>query len=290
VIEPCTCACVGAITEQRAAAESKIRDEFAKQDPLAQAAVKYAEDQKKASEEIASKIRDSAKAGKELGDVADPVRAQFASAAEQIKKDMEAGLISPENAKAKMGEAVDGMNEELKRLGEDQKFAEKIREDLKAETDKVIDEIEKVQSNPFLSEEEKADASDKIRDKYVESLPGKAQQDASDKFREAQEKLRDAMDAGLIDEDQFRERIGNIREELEDSISDARDKQERNAGPDRRAVGAVEVNSSEGASTFFRLLRGQDDPTKKQLKEMEKQTRLLAKVADDLADTEVVNI
>jgi hypothetical protein len=50
------------------------------------------------------------------------------------------------------------------------------------------------------------------------------------------------------------------------------------------------VNSSEGASTFFRLLRGQDDPTKRQLKEMEKQTRLLAKVADDLADTEVVNI
>jgi len=252
--------------------------------------LKSIEDRNRAAEEITKELQKSTSAGASLGAAADPIRAQFASAAEQIKKDMQAGLISPEDAKARMGEAVDAMNDELKRLGEDQKFAEKIRDSLKSEIDKVNEELAAIDKNQTLTDDEKDKAKARVREKAAENLPGKTSQDASDKFREAQEKLRDALDAGIIDPTQFRERMGNIRQELEDSVADAKDKQERNAGPDRRAVGAAEVNSSEGASTFFRLLRGQDDPTKKQLKEMEKQTRLLAKVADDLADAEVVNI
>jgi hypothetical protein len=276
--------------QERAALENKITDEFVAQTPAAQALKKIQEDQEKTSEEFANKIRDSAKAGLELGAAADPIRAQFASAAEQIKKDMEAGLISPENAKEKMGKAVDAMNEELKRLGEDQKFAEKIRDGFKSEMDKVNEELAAIDKNQTLTAAEKDKAKGQVRDKAAASLPGGNQQSPVDKFKDDQKKLREAFEKGIIDKDQLRERMGNVRQDLEDSIADARDKQERNAGPDRRAVGATEVNSSEGASTFFRLLRGQDDPTKKQLKEMEKQTRLLAKVADDLADTEVVNI
>jgi hypothetical protein len=276
--------------EQRAAAESKIRDEFAKQDPLAQAAVKYAEEQKKASEDIGKKIKDSTKAGAELGAAAEPIRAKFASAAEQIKRDMEAGLISPEAAKEKMGEAVDAMNEELKRLGEDQKFAEKIRDGLKSEMDKVNDELSAIDKNQTLTAAEKEKAKAQVLEKAAASLPGGKEKSPVDKFREDEKKLREAFGSGVIDAAQFRERMGNIQKELEDSVADARDKQERNKGPDRRAIGATDVNSSEGASTFFRLLRGQDDPTKKQLKEMEKQTRLLANVEQALASQEVVNI
>lgn len=276
--------------QERAAAENKITDEYVAQTPAAQALKKAQEDQKKASEEIANKIKDSAKASAELGAAADQIRAQFASAAEQIKKDMEAGLISPENAKDKMGEAVDAMNEELKRLGEDQKFAEKIRDSLKSEMEKVNEELAAIDSNKTLSSEEKDKAKAQVREKAAASLPGGSEKSPADKFREDQKKLKEALNSGIIGKDQFKERMGNVRQELEDSIADAKDKQERNSGPDRRAVGAVDVNSSEGASTFFRLLRGQDDPTKKQLKEMEKQTRLLAKVADDLAGTEVVQI
>jgi|694.fasta_scaffold00746_33 hypothetical protein len=276
--------------QERAALEKKITDEFVAQTPAAQALKKAQEDQKKASEEIAAKIKDSAKAGAELGAAADPIRAQFASAAEQIKKDMEAGLISPEAAKEKMSEAVDAMNEELKRLGEDQKFAEKIRDGFKSEMDKVNEELDAIDKNQTLTAAEKEKAKAQVRDKAAASLPGGAEQSPADKFREDQKKLKEAFDKGIIDREQFRERMGNIRGELEDSIADAKDKQERNAGPDRRAVGAVDVNSSEGASTFFRLLRGQDDPTKRQLKEMEKQTRLLANVEQALAEQEVVQI
>ena len=276
--------------QERAALENKITDEFVAQTPAAQALKKIQEDQKKTSEEFANKIRDSAKAGLELGAAADPIRAQFASAAEQIKKDMEAELISPENAKEKMGEAVDAMNEELKRLGEDQKFAEKIRDGFKSEMDKVNEELAAIDKNQTLTAAEKDKAKGQVRDKAAASLPGGNEQSPVDKFKEDQRKLKEAFDKGIIDKDQFKERMGNIRGELEGSIADAKDKQERNAGPDRRAVGATEVNSSEGASTFFRLLRGQDDPTKRQLKEMEKQTRLLANVEQALAEQEVVNI
>ena len=276
--------------QERAALENKITDEFVAQTPAAQALKKIQEDQKKTSEEFANKIRDSAKAGLELGAAADPIRAQFASAAEQIKKDMEAELISPENAKEKMGEAVDAMNEELKRLGEDQKFAEKIRDGFKSEMDKVNEELAAIDKNQTLTAAEKDKAKGQVRDKAAASLPGGNEQSPVDKFKEDQRKLKEAFDKGIIDKDQFKERMGNIRGELEGSIADAKDKQERNAGPDRRAVGATEVNSSEGASTFFRLLRGQDDPTKRQLKEMETQTRLLANVEQALAEQEVVNI
>lgn len=274
--------------EQRAAAEAKVRDEFAAQDPLMKAMQKAEEDRQKASEEISKEIEKSAKAGQDLGAAADPIRNAFASTAEEIKRQVEAGIISPEDAKKQMAEAVDGMNEELKRLGEDQKFAEKIRDGMKTEIQKVQEELNAIDKNETLTAAEKDKAKAQVRDKFAGGLPGAAQQDAADKFREDQKKLKDALDAGLIDKDQFRERQGRLREELDASVSDLRDKQERNKQPDRRAVGATEVNSSEGASTFFRLLRGQDDPTKKQLDEMRRQTRLLERVAD--AEAEVVQI
>ena len=123
---------------------------------------------------------------------------------------------------------------------------------------------------------------------FAGGLPGAPEQDIADKFRSDQAKLKEALAAGLISEDDFAARQRQIFEELDSGVSDLRDKQERNAQPDRRAVGAVDVNSSEGASTFFRIMRGQDDPTKKQLDEMRRQTRLLEKVA--AAEAEVVQI
>lgn len=274
--------------EERAAAEAKVRGEFVKQDPIAQAAIKAAEEQKKAAEEIGKEIEKSVKAGKELGAAADPARAAFQSTAEAIRQQVEQGIISPDEAKRQMGEAVDAMNEELKRIGEDQKFAQKIREGLKSEVQKVQEELAAIDANKTLTAEEKEKAKAQIKDKFAGGLPGGAQMDAADKFRADQQRLKDALDAGLIDKDEFKDRQRQIFEELDSSVSDLREKQELNKQPDRRAVGAVDVNSSEGASTFFRLLRGQDDPTKKQLDEMKRQTRLLERVAE--AEGEVVQI
>lgn len=274
--------------EQHAQLEDKIQAAFAAQDPLVQQMKKAEEERNKAAKDITAEIEKSAKAGADLGAAADPIRDAFKSTAEEIKSQLEAGMLSPDEAKKQMGEAVDAMNEELKRLGEDQKFAEKIREGLKTEVQRVQEELDAIDKNQTLTDEEKDKAKAQVRDKFAAGLPGAAEKDAADKFREDQKKLKEAFDAGLIDKDQFKERQGRIREELDASVSDIKDRQERNSQPDRRAVGAVDVNSSEGASTFFRLLRGQDDPTKKQLDEMKKQTRLLERVAE--AEAEVVKI
>ena len=280
--------------EERAAQEAKIRDEFAKQDPIAQSALKFAAEQKAAAEKQAAAVQDitrqmdeAVKAGADLGAAADPIRDKFKATAEAIREQVANGL-DPEVAKARMGEAVDAMNEELRRLGEDQKFAENIREGLKSEVQKVQDELDAIDKNQTLTAAEKDKAKQQVKDKFAGGLPGAGEQDAADKFREDQKKLKEALDAGIITKEQFRERQSTLKDELGASVSDLREKQEKNKQPDRRAVGAVDVNSSEGASTFFRLLRGQDDPTKKQLEEMRRQTALLRKVAD--AEAEVVRI
>jgi len=368
--------------EQRAAAEAKVRDEFAKQDPIAQAAKKTAEEQKKASEDITKEIEKSAQAGKELGAAGQAARDEFAATANAIKSQMESGLIDPEQARKQMAEATDAMNEELKRVGEDVDFAKKMRESMQTEGEKVAAELKKIDDNKTLSPEEKEKAkaqvkekaagslpggeksltekfrddqkklqdafdngvidegefkrraadlkktlndalpgaaektpADKFREdqkklqeafdggaidsgeldsrsaelkkKMAESLPGANEKTPADKFKEDKKKLQDALDAGAIDPETFKERVGNLKDELESSVDDVRKNQE---GPDRRANQAVDVNSSEGASTFFRLLRGQDDPTKKQLKELEKQSKLLASVDAALREEQVVSI
>ena len=267
---------------------AQINGEFQKADPAIQAQLKAQEEQRKVAADLASQVEKAATAGLDLGAAAAPIRAAFDQTAAEIRNNFERGFIDADEAKSQMGQAVDAMNEELKRLGEDQKFAEKIRDGLKTEVQNVQDELDAIDKNQTLSADEKERAKAQVRDKFAVGLPGAQQKDAADKFREDQQKLKDALDAGLITPEQFRERQENIKKEMEDSVAEFRDKQQRNGGVDRRAVGAVDVNSSEGASTFFRLLRGQDEPTKKQLEELRKQTRLLERVAE--AGSEVVQI
>jgi hypothetical protein len=275
--------------EERAAAEKKITDEYAAQTPAGKALAKAQADQKAAVEDIANQMERSAKAGADLGAAANPIKEKFKATADEIKDKLSRGLISPEDAKKQMADAVEGMNDELKKLGEDQKFAEKIREGLKSTGEKLKEELDAIEKNATLSRSEKNAAQSKAREKAKEGLPGGAKDPASE-FRKQDAELRKAFEEGVISKQELAGRQKEIRGELEDSIADAKDKQERGKGVDRRAVGAVDVNSSEGASTFFRLLRGQDDPTKKQLKELEKQSKLLANVEAALRDQEVVQI
>jgi hypothetical protein len=275
--------------EERAAAEKKITSEYASQTPGGKALAKAQADQKAAVEDIANQLERSAKAGVDLGAAAKPIKDSFQATADEIRNNLSSGLISPEDAKKQMADAVAGMNDELKKLGEDQKFAEKVRGGLKSAGEKLKEELDAIEGSATLSRGEKDAAKAKARENAKEGLPGVAKSPVSE-FRKQDEELRKAFEEGIISRGELTSRQKQIRGELEDSIADAKDKQERGKGADRRAVGAVDVNSSEGASTFFRLLRGQDDPTKKQLKEMEKQTRLLASVEQALADQEVVNI
>lgn len=275
--------------EQRAAAEAKIRDEFAKQDPLARAATKHAEDQKKALDGIDEQIRKSANAGLELGAAGQAARDAFKQTADEIKNNLAKDLIDPDAAKTQMEAAVAAMNGELQKLGEDQKFAEKIREELESGGSKLKKEMDKIDANKTLTGDEKEKAKQQLRDKESAGLAG-GDESPVKKFREDQKKLREALENGVIKEDEFKARSARVSESLNDSLSDARDKQENGKGASRKLASAVNVNSSEGASEFFRLLQGRDDPTKKQLKEMEKQTRLLEQAAQALKENEVVAI
>jgi hypothetical protein len=264
--------------DQFASAASEIKDKLDKGliDPeearkqMSEAADAMNEELKRVGEDLdfAKKIREG-------------LQTEGQKVAAEIKKIDDNKSLTEEEKDAAKKQVRDKSKESLPGGGEET-LADKFNKDRQ----KLQDAFD----NGVIDSDELEKRTGELKKKLTESLPGKAEQDASDKFRESQEQLRDALDEGIIDPEQFKERMGNLRSELEDSVADEKDKRERNAGPDRRANQAVDVNSSEGASTFFRLLRGQDDPTKKQLKEMEKQTRLLAKVADDLADTEVIDI
>jgi hypothetical protein len=275
--------------EERAKAEAKIRDEFAKQDPIALSAAKHAEEQKKALDGIDEQIRKSATAGFELGAAGEAARDAFKATAEEIKDGLAKGLIDPDVARTQMEAAVAAMNAELQNLGEDQKFAEKIREELESGGSKLKKEMDKIDANKTLTGDEKEKAKQQLRDKESAGLAG-GDESPVKKFRDDQKKLREALKNNVIGADEFAARSARVKESLDDSLSEARDKQENAKGASRKLASAVNVNSSEGASEFFRLLQGQDDPTKKQLKEMEKQTRLLEQAADALKDNEVVAI
>jgi putative NIF3 family GTP cyclohydrolase 1 type 2 len=271
------------------AAGQDARDQFASaagaiKDKLDKGLIDPEEARKQMSEAADAMNEELKRVGEDL-DFAKKIReglqTEGQKVAAEIKKIDENKSLTEEEKDAAKKQVRDKLKESLPGGGEET-LADKFNKDRQ----KLQDAFD----NGVIDSDELEKRTGELKKKLTESLPGKAEQDASDKFRESQEQLRDALDEGIIDPEQFKERMGNLRSELEDSVADEKDKRERNAGPDRRANQAVDVNSSEGASTFFRLLRGQDDPTKKQLKEMEKQTRLLAKVADDLADTEVIDI
>jgi hypothetical protein len=282
--------------EQRGKQEAKLLEQFQQQDPLQQEMRKKAEEIQQAekkrrdqieqtSKSMSDEIEKASTAGKELGSAADGIRGQFASAAQGIKASMEAGTLSPDEAKKQMAGAVDAMNEELKRLGDDIKFAEKIRNELKSAGEKVKDEMAAIDANKTLTDDEKTKAKDNLRDKAKASLPGGGEEDAVSKFRKQQQALRDALKNDLISKDEYASRTDEIKKDLESSAA-SKDKQEEN-----KQSKALAVNSSEGVSTFFRLLQGgQANPSQRQLVESQKQTRLLQKVADVLAEQEVVNI
>lgn len=244
----------------------------------------------KAVADINAEIEKSATAGKNLGAAADGVRAQFKTVAANIRRELESGIIGPEEAKKRMASAVDAMNDELGRLGDDIKFAERIRDQMKTAGQKVAEELAAIDANQTLTADEKLKAKAQVKEKAAAGLPGGGGDDPISKFREQQKALNNALKNGVIGQQEFNQRQATIRSELDASVADFRDQQGRNAGPDRRSNTAAEVNSSEGVATFFRILRGSDDPTAKQIAEAQRQTRLLERVNEALSDNRPVQI
>jgi hypothetical protein len=106
-------------------------------------------------------------------------------------------------------------------------------------------------------------------------LPGGEEESPVKKFQRDLETLQKANSEGLIDDKELADRKQNLQAELQESLGPALD----NLKPDRRGIEGSDVRSKSGVDTFFRILRGNDNPSLKAQLEVAKNTRFLADAA-----------
>lgn len=108
--------------------------------------------------------------------------------------------------------------------------------------------------------------------KLNESIPGAEQQSPVQKFQEDLEKLKAAFGEGTPE---FERGKLNLQAQLQEDLAPALDATKA----DRRGIEGSDARSKGGVDTFFRILRGNDNPSLKAQLEVAKNTRLLAEAA-----------
>lgn len=106
-------------------------------------------------------------------------------------------------------------------------------------------------------------------------IPGSEEESPVKKFRRDMDSIDKAVKEGLITEEDAAQRKLNVQAQLQEDMKPALDR----LAPDRRKVEASDVRSKGGVDTFFRILRGNDNPTLKAQLEIARNTRLLAEAA-----------
>lgn len=106
-------------------------------------------------------------------------------------------------------------------------------------------------------------------------LPGSEAESPVKQFERDMKALRDAQQQGMISGDEFASRRLNLQSQLEESLKPALDALK----PDRRGIEGADSRSKAGVDTFFRILRGNDNPSLKAQLETAKNTRLLAEAS-----------
>jgi hypothetical protein len=106
-------------------------------------------------------------------------------------------------------------------------------------------------------------------------LPGGEEESPVKKFQRDLETLQKANSEGLISDEELADRKSNLQAELQESLGPALD----NLKPDRRGVEGADVRSKAGVDTFFRILRGNDNPSLKAQLEVARNTKILAEAA-----------
>lgn len=108
-------------------------------------------------------------------------------------------------------------------------------------------------------------------------LPGSEEESPVKKFKRDMDSIDKAVKEGLITEEEGGQRKKMIQAQLQEDMKPALDR----LAPDRRKVEATDARSKGGVDTFFRILRGNDNPTLKAQLEIARNTRLLAEAAAD---------
>jgi len=110
--------------------------------------------------------------------------------------------------------------------------------------------------------------------KLNESIPGAEQQSPVQKFQEDLEKLKATFGEGTPE---FEQNKKNLQAQLQQDLAPALDATKA----DRRGVEASDSRSKGGVDTFFRILRGNDNPSLKAQLDIARNTRILADAANN---------
>lgn len=105
--------------------------------------------------------------------------------------------------------------------------------------------------------------------------PGATPESPVAAFKESIKELEYMRGSGAIDDSEFAERKLNLQADLQEKLKDSLDM----VKPDRRAIEGSDVRSKAGVDTFFRILRGNDNPSLKAQLEIARNTRTLAEAS-----------
>ena len=108
-------------------------------------------------------------------------------------------------------------------------------------------------------------------------LPGGEAKSPVKQFQEDIDAVGRAVEQGLISEEDGAARKANLQAQLQEDLKPALD----NVAQDRRQIDTSDVRSKSGVDTFFRILRGNDNPSLKAQLEIARNTRLLAEAQQD---------
>ena len=108
-------------------------------------------------------------------------------------------------------------------------------------------------------------------------LPGCEEESPVKKFKRDLDSSDRAVKEGLISEEDGQQRRLQVQAQLQEDMKPALDR----LAPDRRAVESSDTRSKAGVDTFFRILRGNDNPSLKAQLEIARNTRLLAEAANE---------
>ena len=108
--------------------------------------------------------------------------------------------------------------------------------------------------------------------KLNESVPGAEKQSPVEKFNQDLAKLGETFTSGS---DEFKQGKLNLQAQLQEDLKPALD----STKADRRGVETSDVRSKAGVDTFFRILRGNDNPSLKAQLDIARNTKILAEAA-----------
>jgi len=187
-------------------------------------------------------------------------------AAESMKKLREAfdkGQISAEEFAKGTQKAKDSL---LQSLGIPLNPVTQLRERL--------NDLNEALSSGQISKEEFARGQDEAKRSM---LPGGEQESPVKKFQRDMKAVEQAASEGLISDSELADRKKNLQAQLQEDLKPALD----STKADRRGIEGSDARSKSGVDTFFRILRGNDNPSLKAQLDIARNTRILAEAAQN---------